>query len=375
MKKILFIVIPEKGHINPSIGVAQHLQSMGHDITFYAPHDISEQLNLAGLHNFIGPLERCSDNQGKDFAKQVQDKVWLRNWIKELLIDNAYAGIEPLRKIVKNYDIVICDPMIYAAVIACEKENILWVALSNSLNPVLDDNISSDLLDTVDWLSESREQLFDQIDISFRGCDALSPNLTIAFSTSDLTTRSVEGVKQVGPAKTLHQRGDEASFPWGKIIPNIPIIYASFGSQIYHQPEIFNNLIIAISSMPVQLIAATHDLEFDSVPDKVILCGYSPQIEILKKSDILITHGGANSVMESLAANVPVLINPICNDQFHQAYFLEKSKSGRLINLLTMSTEQIREQINWALTADISHVSESYQVDGSYQAATLINGL
>ncbi len=375
MKNIIFIVIPEKGHINPSIGVAQQLQKIGHSISFYAPHDISEQLERAGFKKYISPSKKSAENQGESFAKQVSDKAWLRAWIKEILIDNAYEGLETLRNIVREYDIVVCDPMMYAAVIACEQENIPWVALSNSLNPVLNDDISSDLLDTISWLSKSRSKLFDQIDICFKGCDALSPYLNIAFATVELIGRTVQGVELVGPAKTLHERGDETTFSWERIKPDVPLIYASFGSQIYYQPEIFRNLIHAVAEMPVQLVAATHDLTFDSVPDNVILCGYSPQIELLKKASVLITHGGANSVMESLAANIPILINPICNDQFHQAYFLEKSASGREINLLTMDSEQIRQQVNWALKADISHVSNSYQVDGSYKAATLINQL
>ena len=375
MKKILFIVIPEKGHINPSIGVAQHLQQMGHDISFYAPFDISQQLHRAGLNKFIGPSTTSSENQGALFAKNVTDKAWLRNWIKTLLIDNAYSEIAPLRDIVKEYDIVVCDPMIYAAVIACELENTPWVALSNSLNPVINASIKSELLDTVAWLSDARENLFTELDISFSGCDALSRHLTIAFATPEFVGSSFESIELVGPATSLDQRGDETSFPWNLINPKQALIYASFGSQVYHQPQMFDNLFIAVAEMPIQLIAATHDLTFSSIPDNVILCGYSPQIDLLEKANVLITHGGANSVMESLAANVPVLINPICNDQFHQAWFLENAGCGREINLLTMKPHEIRESIQWALTADIKHVSESYQVDGSHKAATLISEL
>ena len=375
MKKILFIVIPEKGHINPSIGVAQYLQEMGHDISFYAPLDISDQLLRAGLSTFIGPLESTSVNQGAEFSQQVTDKAWLRDWIKTLLIDHAFKAISPLREMVKNYDIVVCDPMIYAAVIACEQENIPWVALSNSLNPVINDKINSDLLDTVAWLKAERENLFTGLNISFRGCDALSPHLTIAFTTPEFIGRNVKDVELVGPAKTLDKRGDETWFPWERIKPDLPLVYTSFGSQIYHQPQMFSNLFHAISEMPIQLVAATHDLTFDSIPDNIILSAYTPQISLLEKASVLISHGGANSVMESLAANVPVLINPICNDQFHQAWFLEKSGCGREIDLLTMSPREIRESIQWAISTDVSHVSESYQVDGSYKAATLINEL
>lgn len=57
MKRILFCVVPEKGHVNPCIGPAQHLRAAGCDVAFYAPADISDQLDGAGGFAFVGPRE------------------------------------------------------------------------------------------------------------------------------------------------------------------------------------------------------------------------------------------------------------------------------------------------------------------------------
>ena len=374
MKKILFIVIPEKGHLNPSIGVAQYLQQLGNEVCFYAAHDISEQLNKAGLP-FIGPQTPSSANQGAGFTQRVRDPLWLRQWIKGLLIDQAYEEIDFFCQLVNGFDLVVSDPMIYSAVIACERTNKRWVALSNSLNPVLNNKISSELLDTVEWLRDDREQLFQGCEVKFRGCDALSRDLTIAFTTTELTGGVVEGVHQVGGAKVLGVRGDETDFPWERLDASKPLIYASFGSQVYHQPDYFKKLIQSVRNKEVQLVAAVHDLEFKDVPENVILCGYAPQLSLLEKASVLVTHGGANSVMEALTASVSVLINPICNDQFHQAWFLERAGCGREINLEKVDAHELWGQIAWSLSVDISRVSDSYQVDGSRRAAELIHEL
>ncbi len=37
--KILFVIIPEKGHIHPYLGPAAHLRQRGHAVAFYAVHD------------------------------------------------------------------------------------------------------------------------------------------------------------------------------------------------------------------------------------------------------------------------------------------------------------------------------------------------
>jgi len=375
MKNILFIVIPEKGHINPSIGVAQYLQEMGHEISFFASHDISEQLNQAGLDRFIGPKTKNSANQGAGFTRKVRDKVWLRYWIKELLIEQSHEALPIFEELITDFDLVVADPMIYPAVIACERQRKPWVALSNSLNPVLNHHISSELLDTVEWLSQSRDAIFEGCDLRFSGCDAISPYLTITFSTPEFTGREVAGIHQVGPAKSLKARGDEVDFAWDSLNSDLPVIYASFGSQVYHQQRYFEKLIEAVDGKEVQLVAAVHDLKFSHIPENVILTGYAPQLELLKRASVLVTHGGANSVMESLASHVPILINPICNDQFHQSWFIDHSEVGRVINLDTMSSNEVWEHMQWALFVDISKVSESYQVNGSLKAAQLIDGL
>ena len=41
MTRVLFCVIPEKGHLNPYIGPAQALQSLGAEVVFHAPADVS----------------------------------------------------------------------------------------------------------------------------------------------------------------------------------------------------------------------------------------------------------------------------------------------------------------------------------------------
>lgn len=375
MKKILFIVIPEKGHVNPSIGVAQYLQRLGHTISFYAAHDISQQLSKAGLNHFIGSRVSNNSHQGAEFTAKVKDKQWLRSWIKQLLITDAQSGIAPMQEMISNYDLIVCDPMIYPAVIACERIGIPWVALSNSLNPVLNDKITSDLLDTVSSLEEERSLLFRDIEVSFRGCDALSSLLTIAFTTYEFTGYRFDDVALVGPASVIDVRGDEVDFPWSEIRDDLPLIYASFGSQVYHQPEIFRRLFNLVEGRPVQLVAAVHDLVFESVPSNVIVSGYTPQLDLLDRASVMITHGGANSVMEALSADVPVLIHPICNDQFHQAWFLENAQCGKEINIETMNDLELWGGVEWALSADITHVSESYQVNGSLKAAELIDQL
>jgi MGT family glycosyltransferase len=271
--------------------------------------------------------------------------------------------------------------MIYAAAIAAHTEEVPWVALSNSLNPVLDDGIRSELLDTVRWLAPAREALFAKYGMNpgFRGCDVLSPHLTIAFTTREFIGRDVPGVEMVGPSLPPGVRGDETDFPWEKLRP--PVIYASFGSQIYHQPQLFRLLIEATQHSGFQLVIAVNELlhsdRLGNLPPHVLACHYAPQLAILPKAAAFVTHGGANSVMEALYFGVPLLISPVCNDQFHQAQFVARAGTGCVLDVQTAKLKEVRDELlglphDPGVRAALQRVTPSYQKDGSARAAELI---
>jgi len=391
MSRYLFISIPEKGHLNPMIAPAAHLRDRGHQVAFFAGRNISDQLRRAGLAavpEMLAQPPPVPENRGDEFVRQIRDRDRLRQWIRELLVRQAGEQLEPMRQVIRNFrpDVIVTDPMIYAAVVASHLEKRPWVALSNSLNPILDDSINSELLDTVAWLAADRHAFFERHGMVpvFRGCDALSPWLTIAFTTEEFAGRSVPGVHLVGPSVPAGPRGDEADFPWDRLRAELPLVYLSFGSQIYHQPEIFRRVIEATRSIGVQLVIAAQQLhtslEFGRSPDHVIVAGYVPQLTLLPRTKVFITHGGANSVMEAIRFSVPLLISPVCNDQFHQAHYVGKSGTGITLDLHRATVRECRDALVKLLEDPkyrdrMRRISASYQCDGALVAARLMEKL
>lgn len=391
MKRILFFTIPEKGHINPIIGPAVWLQRLGHEVRFHAAHDISAQLHGAGLQSLDAdapPAPAPEANRGAFFAEKVRDKAWLRQWIHRLLIEEAPAQVPGYAQAVATYrpDLIVTDPMIYPAAIAAHEAGVPWVALSNSLNPVLDESVKSDLLDTVASLRAARDALFARhgMKLRFSGCDMISPRLTIAFTTREFIGRDVPGVEMVGPSLPPGKRGDEAGFDESLLSPTRKRVFMSFGSQIYHQPELFQKVMRATRPMDVQLILSVNALlgtaELGPLPEHVLALPYAPQLRLLPLMDAFITHGGANSVMEALHFGVPMLISPVCNDQFHQAHFLERAQVGEVLDLSTAGEEEIairlsRLLLNPQLKERVKALAASYAADGARRAAELIQAL
>ena len=51
------------------------------------------------------------------------------------------------------------------------------------------------------------------------------------------------------------------------------------------------------------------------LPGDPIVVGYAPQLELIRRSALTISHGGLNTALESLAWGVPMVVLPVTYDQ------------------------------------------------------------
>jgi zeaxanthin glucosyltransferase len=197
-----------------------------------------------------------------------------------------------------------------------------------------------------------------------------------------LVGKAPAGVTLVGPSLPLRGRGDETA---ARPLPaDRSIVYVSFGSQIYFWPDIFEKMCAAGRALNAHLVLAAGDLVDDSrwSADRAHcdVYRYAPQAAVLRRASAFVTHGGANSVMEAIAAGVPMLVSPMCNDQFHQAYFVEKAGIGCVENLAQAPVERIVARLrdlmtNPAIRSNMEAVSKTYQTNGAAIAAQLVANL
>ncbi len=382
---IVFVLIPEKGHINPYIGPAQALAARGHAVTVLAPGDISPQLAAAGLAfdpALIPPQAGERPTHGAALVELIQDAPRLAAWIEQLLLTGIPEQVENVRAALRRLgaQVVVLDPLYYPAALAAHAEDLPWASVSNSLNPVIPDSLDSALLRTTRALAPRREAVFAAYacPARFRGCDVLSPYLNVAFTTEALCG-PVEGVELVGPSFPLHARGDEA--PLRPLPADRPLVYASFGSQIYHWPEIFAKLRAAAAAIGAGLALAAGELAAEIPEDDwTRVYRYAPQLTILKTAAAFVTHGGANSFMEAAAAGVPMLLSPMCNDQFHQAHFLARAGNGIELDLRGAPVDAIAAALRRLLEdepirAAAARLALSYRRDGARRVAELVERL
>ena len=82
---------------------------------------------------------------------------------------------------------------------------------------------------------------------------------------------------------------------------------------------VFHKIAEACEELNAQLVislgGAIDSNCFHELPGNPLVLNYVPQLELLKKVTLTITHGGMNTVLECLSNGVPMVVIPIANDQ------------------------------------------------------------
>lgn len=102
-------------------------------------------------------------------------------------------------------------------------------------------------------------------------------------------------------------------------------VYCSLGTlNLLHNPKCLNFLeqVLEVFRQKPEwnLVLATGMIEtrqLSKVPDNVLVYKKVPQLEVLKRCQAIITHGGLNSVLEAIDHKVPLLVYPL-NERWDQ---------------------------------------------------------
>jgi MGT family glycosyltransferase len=148
---------------------------------------------------------------------------------------------------------------------------------------------------------------------------------------------------------------EPAPFPYEKLTGQ-PLIYASMGTIQNQLLSIFQMIAEACVGLNAQLVIAlgggTSPESLPKLPGNPLVVDYAPQLELLQKATLTITHAGMNTTLESLSNGVPMVAIPITNDQPGVAARIAWTGTGEVIPLGKVSVEKLQKAVKLVLTED-----------------------
>ncbi|HSK28124.1 MAG TPA: glycosyltransferase [Jiangellales bacterium] len=142
---------------------------------------------------------------------------------------------------------------------------------------------------------------------------------------------------------------------WLDVDSRDPVVYVSLGSFLSARGDVLARLVEALRPLPVRVALAAGSTDPGSlgdVPPTWLLREHLPQVAVLRRAAVAVTHGGNNSVTEALACGVPMVLLPFSTDQFAGAAAVERSGLGEALDPNAAGPAELRGAVGRVLTGD-----------------------
>ncbi|MBJ7472181.1 MAG: hypothetical protein JHD16_12820 [Solirubrobacteraceae bacterium] len=142
-----------------------------------------------------------------------------------------------------------------------------------------------------------------------------------------------------------------------------PLAYVSLGTIYNEQPAFLRAAAQALSSLGMTVVVAVGErvplASLGPLPEGVVAVRSAPQLLILDHAKVFVTHGGMNSVHESLWRGVPMVVFPQAADQPIVGDRLKQLGAGVVLRGREPSVEEIRRAASAMLTAPASERAQA----------------
>jgi len=383
--KIGFVSMPFVGHLNPMTTLARRLQSRGQEVAFIGVPDAEPFARVAGL-DFVPFCE--NEYPAGSIAKlyrpaSKQHGLEAARWsIRERSVDlfSAASNHLPRKLADTGVDALVIDvihtflelvPMSLGMPYA-QVSTGLHLDFSGTTPPFFfswpHESTPEALTRNLEGIKAAGEVFAPVVPVAMSYAEKVG--LQIDWSDFTATTSKLAVMTQTpkefdfpdipwpaqfhytGPFHDIEGR-DPISFPWEKLTGN-PLVYASMGTLVNGLERVYKIILQAVGRLSdIQLVLSVGaNINLDDlgpIPPNVIVVRTAPQLELLKRAALCITHAGLNTALESLAQGVPMVAIPIAYDQPGIAARVAYHGVGEFVEIEDLAVERVQGSIQQVL--------------------------
>jgi MGT family glycosyltransferase len=330
--RFLVVVPPLHGHINPTLAVGRALTARGHAVAWVGfpdplrallPHDAE----LVPVFEAVPP--DIADAVGEK-AKGLRGASALKFLWEEFQVPLARAMVSGVEEAVERFkpDALIVDQQALAGALVAQRRKLPWATSATTSAEFIDP--FANLPKIREWVEGLLAALQTEFGVPAGSPDPrFSDHLVIAFTTLELLgsgSTFPEHYAFVGPSLTT--RPEVHPFPWEwldarpRVLCSLGTLNAEVGGGF------FAAALEAFADGRYQVILVAPPEAVGPTPPHVLVRARVPQLELLKRVQAVVCHGGHNTVCESLAHGLPLVVAPIRDDQPVIAEQVARSGAG-----------------------------------------------
>lgn len=383
MSKVLFVNGNLYGHINPTLPVADELVRWGEDVWYFCSREFESQVIAAGAH-FIG--------YGENLEKFLTDYQPTGNhpffMLLEYIIRYDDAMLPEIIERTKNmqFDYAICDSILGAGYFI---ESILKIPVISSVSsfamnrpPVPDRMMEPGFHPQLDAFYRVLEETCHKWNVEIPEGQEFFINkseMNLVYTSRKFNPGGEDfddSYKFVGPS--IKKRDDDTDFPFERI-EGEKVIYISLGTINTDHSDFYRMCMNALGGLNRKVVLSVGKKcsipSLGEIPENFIVRNFVPQLDILQRTSLFISHAGFNSISEALYYSVPVIAIPMANDQFMTANRLAELGAGMTFKMSEINEFILKESVLNMLAGEKYYsssvrIGESLQNAGGYVRAT-----
>ena len=373
------------GHLNTMFPLGRELQQRGHPVTLFTSSEAQSKVEAAGF-DFCDVYVQVDEKrrQQQSQAEEVGLFVNLQNirYTLTLFAHHAETRLQKAPSAIRErgVDALIVDLSVFEGGTIADALGLPYVTMCCML-PFYQDLAIPPIPTTWQYGSAWWAQLRNRLAYSVVNVMA-QPVLNVisryrqerdlpayghpndVFSKCAIITRHIpefEFPRQLPPhfhfTGSFHQAiaREPIPFPFEQLNDK-PLIYASMGTVQNRFGDVFQTIAAACADLNVQLVISLGGrLEpelFPDLPGNPLVVKYAPQLELLQRASLNITHAGLNTTLESLSYGVPMVAIPVTDDQPGVAARIIWTGAGELVKLSQLTVSTLRGAIERVLTED-----------------------
>ena len=357
--RVLFSLLPARGSLQPLLPVAQALRARGHQVALCSAPRLRTEVEAHGLGFLPAGLDwhvsdpdyievLCRAAGGLAFPPLAGEQRFA--WV----IANLFIGAAARRMLPEliglacqwRADLIVRESLEFAGCAAAEALGLPHASVAAAADSALDRR--RDLAGPLAGLRRQAglpadpdgDMVFRYLHLCFT-----PPGFDGPEARFPPTARFFAHLSTPTPHQDLP--------PWLDHLAQRPTVLVSMGTVFHRTPGLHETILAALRDEPVSLLIA---LGFDQdparlgpLPPHVRVQPTLPQVALLPRCAVLVTHGGFNSVKEALAAGVPLVIVPIAGDQPYCASRCQALGAGRVIGPAERDAAAIRAAVRTVL--------------------------
>jgi UDP:flavonoid glycosyltransferase YjiC (YdhE family) len=352
------------GHLHPMLPGAQALQDAGHEVAFGAPAPLRAVVERAGFAFFPAGGDRERDPEFQQLMAQL-GAVPPGPESERIVFGRVFTGVNP--RLMAPDVVAICRAW-GADMIIRESGEFGAAIAADYLGLPQADVAPAAYLKGVSFFEHDAAQNLDPIRQSWGlapdpALASLHPYLMIACTPPSFANADL-GMPGAYPAtarffrpRFFDQAGGSSLPDWVAALPDQPTVYVTLGTEANHMPgfypRVLQTIIAGLRDEPLNLIVTVgrdkDPADFGELPANVHIERYIPQSLLLPHCDLLLMHGGSNSLLQAIDLGLPMVIVPLIADQFMNAAASRRLGLAEVVDLDNLTPESVRRAVGATL--------------------------